>query len=407
MSPFGRLCLEEKVAGRLPMGEKERLRGKILEMVKQGQMTLKAASVMLGVSYRQAKRLYAVYRKKGDKGLIHGNYGRSSNNRTDETVIEKVIELYRKKYNDFGPTFASEKLAEEEKIIISVSVLRRLLIESGDWKGARHSKEYRSRRERREHFGELIQFDGSHHKWFEDRGTPCCLMTMIDDATNTRISRFFEQETIEAIMTVFSSWILRYGIPEALYCDKKNAFVLTREATDDELLKGIIEPKSHFGRACEKLGVSVITAHSPQAKGRVERNHGVDQDRLVKELRLAGISTIAEANLFLEKVYLPKMNKKFSRPAAKPENAHVPLGDVKLKNIMCLEYERTVANNYVIRFETRLFQIFKTKKELPRPKDKVLVRVQLDGSLSIIWKNNKLFVKELTNIQNKKIQEAA
>ena len=126
-------------------------------------------------------------------------------------------------------------------------------------------------------------------------------------------------------------------------------------------------------------------------KGRVERNHGVDQDRLIKELRLAGISTIAEANQFFEKNYLPKMNKKFSRPAAKPENAHVPLGEVNLKNIMCLEYERTVANNYVIRFENRLFQILKTKKELPRPKDKVIVRIQLDGSLSIIWKNNKLF----------------
>ena len=389
------------------MGEKERLRGKILEMVKQGQMTLKAASVMLGVSYRQSKRLYAAYREKGDRGLIHGNYGRPSNNRTDETILEKVIEAYRQKYYDFGPTFAAEKLAEEEKITISVSILRRLLISSGDWNGVRHSKEYRSRRERRERFGELVQFDGSHHKWFEDRGPSCCLMTMIDDATNTRVSRFFEQETIEAVMTVFSLWIRTYGIPEALYCDKKNAFVLIREPTDAELLDGILEPKSHFGRACERLGVTVIAAHSPQAKGRVERNHGVDQDRLVKELRLARISTIAEANRFLEKVYLPKMNKKFSRPAAKPEDAHVPLGDVKLKDIMCLEYERTVANNYVIRFETRLFQILKTNNPLPMPKDKVLVRIRLDGSIAFMWKNTRLLVKELTNTQDHKIQKAA
>ena len=389
------------------MGEKERLRGKILEMVKQGQITLKAAAAMLGVSYRQSKRLYSAYRKKGDKGLIHGNYGKPSNNRTDEAILERAVEAYRLKYHDFGPTFAAEKLAEEDNITISVSILRRLLISSGDWKGARHSKEYRSRRERRECFGELVQFDGSHHKWFEDRGPSCCLMTMIDDATNTRISRFFEQETIEAIMTVFSLWIRTYGIPEALYCDRKNAFVLTREPTDAELLSGITEPKSHFGRACEKLGVTVIAANSPQAKGRVERNHGVDQDRLVKELRLAGISTIAEANQFLEKMYLPKMNKKFSRPAAKPENAHVPLGNVNLKNIMCLEYERTVANNYVIRFETRLFQILKTKNPLPRPKDKVLIRIRLDGSISFIWKETKLLVKELTNIQDHKNQKAA
>ena len=152
----------------------------------------------------------------------------------------------------------------------------------------------------------------------------------------------------------------------------------------------------------------MIAAYSPQAKGRVERNHGVDQDRLVKELRLAGISTIAEANRFLEKTYLPKMNQKFSRPAAEPEDAHVPLGKISLKNIMCLEYERKVANNYVIRFETRLFQILKTKAPLPRPKDKVTVRIAVDdGSLTVLWKESKLLVKELTNKQDQKIRKAA
>ena len=395
------------MARRLPMGQKELLRGKVLEMVKQGKMTLKAATATLGVSYRQGIRLYAAYRKEGDAGLIHGNYGRQSNNRTGEAVLEKALQAYRGRYSDFGPTFASEKLAEEEGVHLSVSTLRRLLIASGDWKGARRSSEYRSRRERRDCFGELIQFDGSHHKWFEDRGPSCCLVTMIDDATNTRVSRFFEQETIEAAMTVLSCWIETYGIPEALYCDRKNAFVLTREPTDSELLAGITEPKSHFGRACDKLGVSVIAAYSPQAKGRVERNHGVDQDRLVKELRLAGISTIAEANTFLEKKYLPKMNKKFSLPAAKPEDAHVQLGDASLKDIMCAEYKRTVANNYVVRFENRLFQILKGNKTLPRPASKVTVRVLLDGTLSIIWKDTKLLVKELTNIQGQKIQRAA
>jgi hypothetical protein len=389
------------------MGEKERLRGKVLEMARQGHMTLKAASVMLRISYRQTKRLYAAYRQEGDAGLVHGNCGRRSNNRTAEAVVERAVQAYRRRYSDFGPTFAAEKLAEAEGLTISVSVLRRQLIASGDWKGRRHSKEYRSRRERRACFGELVQFDGSHHKWFEGRGPSCCLITMIDDATNTRLSRFFEEETIAGAMTVFSCWIRTYGIPDALYCDRKNAFVLTREPTDAELLAGIIEPKSHFGRACEKLGVQVIAAHSPQAKGRVERNHGLDQDRLVKELRLAGISTIAEANQFLEKTYLPKMNRKFSRPAARPEDAHVPLGKVNLKDIMCLEYERTVANNYVIRFETRLFQILKTKKSLPRPKDRVTIRIGIDGSFTVLWKETKLLVKELTNIQDQRIQGAA
>jgi hypothetical protein len=387
------------MAGRLPMGQKELIRSKVLEMVKQGKLTLKAAVKTMRVSYRQRIRLYSVYLKKGDAGLIHGNYGKRSNNRTDEIILSTALIAYRARYNDFGPAFAAEKMGEVEGINISVSVLRRLLIESGDWQGNRRTQEYRSRRDRKEYFGELIQFDGSHHDWFEGRGTRCCLITMIDDATNTRLSRFFESETIFGIMEVFSLWMLAYGIPEALYCDKKNAFVLTREPTDNELLRGITEPKSHFGRACEKLGVQVIAAESPQAKGRVERNHGVDQDRLVKELRLAGISTITEANLFLEKTYLPKMNRKFSRPAAKPEDAHVPLGNIDLKNIMCLEYERVVANNYVLRFETRLFQILKTKKPLPRPKDKVIIRIALDGSITVFWKDVKLLVKELTNTQ--------
>jgi transposase len=286
----------------------------MLEIVRQGKMTLKAASAALHVSYRQAIRLYGAYRKEGDSSLIHGNYGRKSNNRTAETVREKTVQAYREKYYDFGPTFASEKLAEVEGLQISVSVLRRILIEEGEWKGKRNSAEYRSRRQRREHFGELVQFDGSHHRWFEERGPSCCLMTMIDDARNIRLSRFYEHETLEAGMGVFSLWIMKYGIPESLYCDKKNAFVLTREPDDAELLAGITEPKSHFGRACGKLGVQVIAANSPQAKGRVERNHGVDQDRLVKELRLAGICTIEAANEFLEKYYLPKMDRKFSLP---------------------------------------------------------------------------------------------
>jgi len=395
------------MAGRLPMGQKELVRSKVLEMVKQGQMTLKAATVTMRVSYRQGIRLYAAYQEKGDAGLIHGNCGKKSNHRLTGELREAALAAYRDKYSDFGPTFAAEKMAEEERITISVGTLRNLLIEAGEWKGRRQRKEYRSRRERRARFGELVQFDGSHHKWFEGRGPVCCLMTMIDDATNTRLARFFEQETVEAAMTVFSLWIKSYGIPEALYCDKKNAFVLTREPTDAELLSGILEPKSHFGRACDKLGVQVIAANSPQAKGRVERNHGMDQDRLVKELRLKGISTITEANNFLAKTYLPKMNRKFSRLPADKADAHVPLGNACLKDIFCFEYERTVSNDYIIRFEKRLFQIIKSNKTLPRPKDSVLVRILLDGTLSIIWKDTKLLVKELTYTQRQKIQDAA
>jgi len=199
-------------------------------------------------------------------------------------------------------------------------------------------------------------------------------------------------------MLVLKMWIERFGIPESLYCDKKNAFVLTREPTDAEILAGNLNPKSHFGKACDKLGIEVIPANSPQAKGRVERNHGVDQDRLIKELRLEGISTIEEANKFLLEKYLPKMNEKFSRPARNSDDAHVNLGEVKLDDILCLEHTRKVSKDYIVRFECRLFQILPEVKIKPRPGDTVFVRVRLDLSVFILWKNKPLLFKEIKNM---------
>jgi hypothetical protein len=189
-----------------------------------------------------------------------------------------------------------------------------------------------------------------------------------------------------------------YGIPESLYCDKKNAFVLTREPTDAELLAGEVRAKSHFGKACDRLGIEVIAANSPQAKGRVERNHGVDQDRLIKELRLENICTIEDANKFLSETYLPKMNGKFSRPPRSKDDAHVNIGKVKIDDILCMEFDRVISRDYIIRFETRLFQILDTNKTLPRTKDKVLVRVKLDYSIQILWKDKPLLVKEISTM---------
>ena len=254
------------MAGKLPMGQKELLRGKLLEMVKQGKMTLKAAVGQLKISCRQRIRLYRNYLDRGDAGLLHGSRGKPSNRRTAAYIRDRVLERYRRRYHDFGPTFAAEKLAEDEGVNISVSTLRRLLIAEGLWQGKRRGREYRSRREPRARFGESAQFDGSPHDWFEGRRPRCCLITMIDDATKTRLSQFFEEETTAGAMTVLSYWIKTYGIPNGLYCDHKNAFVLTREPTDAELLAGIRTPKSHFGKACEKLGIQVIPANSPQAK---------------------------------------------------------------------------------------------------------------------------------------------
>ena len=372
----------------------EKLRGKIMEMVKCGLKTLKAASLELGISYSQVKRIYRRYLTGGDDALVHGNTGKPSHNKTGEETINQAIALFREKYYDFGPTLAQEMLLERDGLEISVSTLRRALLANGLWRQKKNSNEYRSRRTARARFGELVQFDGSHHDWFEGRGPRCCLITMIDDARKIRLSQFFDEETMFGTMIVLKMWIELYGIPSALYCDKKNAFVLTREPTDAEILAGNLKPKSHFGRACDKLGIEVIAANSPQAKGRVERNHGVDQDRLVKTLRLEGISTIGQANKYLLETYLPKMNEKFSRPARDSDDAHVNIGKVKLDDILCMEFDRTIGKDYIVRFHARLFQIQKSKM-LPRAEDKVIVRVMLDKSVHILWKDKPLLAKEI------------
>jgi len=233
----------------------EKIRAKIMELVKRKMKTLKAASLELGISYIQAKRIYKRYQEGGDEALVHGNKGKVSNNKTDEDIVKKAIELYKEKYYDFGPTLAQETLLEKDNLKISLSVLRRALLDEGLWKKRKKTCEYRSRRTPRDSFGKLVQFDGSHHDWFEGRGAPCCLITMIDDATKRRLSQFFEEETMFGAMNVLKLWIMRYGIPESLYCDKKNAFILTREPTDAELIAGILNPKSHFGKACDRLGI--------------------------------------------------------------------------------------------------------------------------------------------------------
>jgi transposase len=195
------------MAGKLAMGQKELLRGKVLEQVKTGPLTLKEAALRLKISYRQAKRLYRAYRERGDIALIHGNTGRRSNNRTAEEVRERALAAYRERYAGFGPTFAAEKLAEVEGITVCGETLRQWLIAAGLWERKRRSKPYRSRRERKACFGELVQFDGSHHDWFEGRRGKRCLMNMVDDATGTTLSMLFEQETTDAAMTLLSCWI--------------------------------------------------------------------------------------------------------------------------------------------------------------------------------------------------------
>jgi transposase len=393
-------------AERLSMSTKEIRRVEMMRMVDEGTKTLSNAASVLDLSYRQVKRIYRRYREEGAGGLIHRNVGNRSHRRIDDDTRRRALACYRESYRDFGPTFAAEKLLEREKIRVDHETLRRWLVSEGLWEVKRNRHQYRQRRERRHRFGELVQFDGSHHEWFEDRAPKSCLMNMVDDATGKTLSFLDEQETTAGAMQLLWGWIGRYGIPQAAYCDRKNAFVLDREPTIAEQLAGIT-PRSPFELACEKLGIEVIVARSPQAKGRVERNHGVYQDRFVKELRLAGISSIEAANEFLEHTYLPQINSKFSKPPIAPEDAHVALlKNQRLEDVFCFEEQRVVSPDYVLRFDSKFYQIKQNKHRVPSPGTKVTARKWLDDSIHFSWKNTELLVEEIVPSKKKQEDEA-
>ncbi|MBN2547245.1 MAG: ISNCY family transposase [Spirochaetes bacterium] len=351
--------------GALLMIAIERERIKVMELVKRKHLTLKDACDCLALSYRQVKRIFKKYKTEGSKGIIHKNRGRKSNRKTKDEDITKILKLQKEKYTGFGPNLMSEKL-ELDGIKIDHETLRKILIKNGLWERKRNRQKHRSRRERKQHFGEMIQLDGSHHQWFENNVKKSCLMNMIDDSTNTTLSLMAQEETTEAAMLLLWSWIDKYGIPMSIYCDRKNVFVTDREATIDEQIAGV-EPKTAFGLACEKLGIRIITASSPQAKGRVERNHAVYQDRFVKELRLLKINNIKGANELLKTSFIDNLNKKFSLKAANEKDFHRSIAkSLDLRNVFCYESIRTVSNDYVVRYENKLFQIHKDNKLLPR-----------------------------------------
>ena len=256
------------------MSQKERKRLAVMSRVKEKGMTIREGSEVLGISYRQARRIYRRYLDGGDEGLIHRSRGRPSNRGKLPEMKEAVLSLYHERYWDFGPTLAAEKLLERDGYRVGHETLRRWLLDAGLWERHRKRPKHRQRRERKAHFGELVQIDGSHHDWFEDRGEKGCLMDMVDDATGITLSLISREETTKAAMEVLWAWIEKYGVPRALYTDRKTVYITGREPTSEEQLAGE-KPLTQFGRACRKLGIEIVPAGSPQAKGRVEHKHGV------------------------------------------------------------------------------------------------------------------------------------
>jgi len=369
----------------------------MLSKVKAGQISLLEASEKLDIGYRQCKRLWKRYREGGERAIIHRARGGKPNNQLDLELKSKIVARYRETYKEFGPTLACEKLQEEDGFPpISRETLRVWLLEAGLWQRHRRRGPYRRRREPMHHFGELVQMDGSPHRWFGEEHNESCLMNMVDDATKTTLGIMDEQETSAIAMRTLWAWIERYGIPMALYCDRKNVYLLDEEPALDQQLEGKV-PKSAFGVACEKLGIQIITAHSPQAKGRVERSHGVYQDRFVKELRLRGAKRIEEANMILQGGFTEKLNRKFAHAPLSAEDFHVPLrAGQDLRDIFCFEETRSVGRDWVVRFDNHFYQLLSDKHSLPRAGSKVIVRKWLDGAIFILHQKRRLHYSEFT-----------
>lgn len=364
----------------ISMSKRERRRLEVFSRVHSGSLTLVAASELLGIGYRQAKRLWGRYQAEGDRGLVHGLRGRPSNRQGNAGLKRRVLARYVKAYLDYGPTLAAESLAEEG-LVVPVSTLRRWLSESGLWSRQRRRKEHRRRRARKERYGELAQMDGSHHDWFEGRRAWAVLMVMIDDATGRIAARFFEEETQAAAFEMLQRYAQGAGLPQALYVDRAGIYRSDREPTPEEIVAGK-EPQTQFGRALETLGVELILARSPQAKGRVERMNRTLQDRLVKALRRRKIKDLARANRFLDEEFLRPFNAKFSKAAAREEDLHRAVtAELDLPRVLAVQEERVVQNDWTVRWQNAFLQL--GRESGVQPGQRVTVCEQLDGRLRL------------------------
>jgi len=379
---------EDGLEGHLLMSKKERARLEWLPRVKSGAVTLSRAAEELGLCYRQAQRVMKRYLSDHDAGLVHLARGRPSPRAIPAQTRQRALDLYEEHYPDFGPTLGSEYLASAHGLRVSPETLRRWLTQAGQWQVHSSAPKHRTKRTRKACFGEMVQLDGSVHDWFEGRGAPCFAMNMVDDATGSTLSLFSEQETTQAAMDVLEQWIGCYGIPASLYVDARNVYVTKREADLEEQLAG--RPAlTQFGQACDKLGIRIIVAHSPQAKGRVERMNGTLQNRLIKGMRLDGISSIEEGNAFLPD-WLRGHNRRFAIEAADPSDLHRAVPDgLDLRGVFCREVGRTIGNDWTVRLDRRAYQVLK-QPDLPPCGSKVRVQMWRDGSVHVLYRGREL-----------------
>src|ERR1700675_2679059 len=369
---------------------KEQGRVEVIERVFRREMTMAEAALVLGVTERQSYRIKAKIREEGGRGVLHGNRGRPCRWKVSEKTERKVIELARGKYRGFNDHHLTEKLEQEEGIKLSREKVRRLLRAKGiSSPRERRAPKHRSRRVRREAEGMMLQIDGSPHDWLEGRGPRLCLIGGIDDATSKAPAAFFEEhETSAAYFRLFLEIGRTQGLPISAYADCHSIFWTEQEPTIEEELSDK-HPKTQVGRALEELGVTLIPAGSPQAKGRIERLWGTFQDRLVSELRLAGAKNKEEAQAVLEK-FLPQYNRRFSKPPVKALLAWQKVETKRLEQSLCFKYQRAVAKDNTVQFSGAVFQITKPSPCRSYANKKVQVHVLLDGSVELFYQGERI-----------------
>lgn len=367
--------------GVLTLSKKEIDRLMLISKIEQENLPVSEASNLLDISERQVYRILNRIKQEGSKGIIHKLRGRSSNRGYPRKLKEQVISLYKKQYSDYGATLFTEMLEEYHNISLNRETVRNWLRESSITTSIRRKRPHRRKRERRSCYGELLQFDGSHHDWFEGRGAECCLLNCVDDATGRSYMKFALSENTQDVLLTLWEYVKINGIPRSIYTDRGSVYYSRGKLTD-------------FGRAMKQLNVELIIAKSPQAKGRVERFNRTLQDRLIKALRREGISNIAEANKYLQKSFVSDFNNRF---AVNPElpDVHRSAKGYKLENIFCYKTYRQVRNDYTINLNGGYIQLLKGDAPLPRAKQSVTISKWLNGQMHIYFNEQELFYKPL------------
>lgn len=384
----------------IAMTQEELKRLHIIRKALDKSITQAEAAGIIGIGLRQAQRIVKAVKVEGDRGVIHKARGQLSNRALPNKIKDKALKLYKEKYHDFGPTLGSEKLFEIDKIKINDETLRLWLLQAGISYKKRKKRPHRQWRERKHSFGEMVQMDGSHHDWFEGRGPECVLMGYIDDATGRPFARFYPYEGTLPAMDSFKRYIKKFGVPVSIYLDKHSTYKSTKKQTIEEELNNT-EPLSQFSRAATELGVNLIYADSPQAKGRIERLFNTFQNRLIKEMRLRGIKSTEEGNKFLTH-YLPAYAKRFAVVPANDTDLHRSMPkDVDFDAVFCVKTIRVLRNDFTVAHNNKLYQV----EDNPNAK-KVTVEERTNGSIHISYRNTDLKFKEITTRPKKQEKEA-